>query len=96
MILFKLLVAGAIVQLVQSDEINVSVGGEQLAFSHPSVPAVVGDTIVFRFNGIGPQNHSVVQGTFSDPCYPASNGFYSGFMPIDPGARGGIRAEFFS
>lgn len=94
MILFKLFVAAAIVQYVQGDEINVSVGGEQLTFSHPSVPATLGDTIVFRFNGIGPQNHSVVQGTFSDPCYPAPDGFYSGFMHVDAGSQGGVCASF--
>ncbi|KAK4160148.1 hypothetical protein QBC43DRAFT_325765 [Cladorrhinum sp. PSN259] len=90
MSLFKLLVAAAAVaQRVCADEINVLVGGSSLTFSHPSIPAAVGDTVVFRFSGPGPQNHSVIQGTYSQPCYPLPDGFYSGFMPLPPGAQGG-------
>lgn len=85
--LFKLLLAAAVVRNVRGD---VYVGGSSLTFSHPSIPAAIGDTVVFRFGGPGPQNHSVIQGSFSQPCFPLPGGFYSGFMPVAPGAQGGV------
>jgi hypothetical protein len=77
--------------LTLADEINVLVGGGGLlSFSHPSIPAAIGDVVVFRFGGPGPQNHSVVQSTFENPCHAVAGGFNSGYMPVTAGAQGGV------
>lgn len=88
MVFFKLLLAAAAVRNVCGDVLVG--GGDFLMFSHPSIPAAVGTTVTFRFGGPGPQNHSVIQGSFANPCYPLPGGFYSGFMPLAPGAQGGV------
>jgi hypothetical protein len=91
----KLLIAAAIALQVQGEQILVNVGEGGNYFVHPNFPASVGDVVVFGFGGPGPQNHSVVQGTYSNPCFPLDGGFYSGFMPVAPGAQGGVRALIF-
>jgi hypothetical protein len=39
-------------------------------------------------------NHSVVQSSYDNPCHPLPGGFYSGFVPVPPGAQGSVRAQF--
>jgi hypothetical protein len=39
-------------------------------------------------------NHSVVQSSYDNPCHPLPGGFYSGFVPVAPGAQGSVRAQF--
>ncbi|KAF9695386.1 hypothetical protein EKO04_006540 [Ascochyta lentis] len=65
----------------------IQVGGPNgsLAFYPNNVKANAGDMIQFQFH---PNNHSVVQSTFDNPCVPIQNvmsnktdAFYSGFMP---------------
>src|SRR5262249_3620062 len=55
------------------------------------VTAQVGDILKFHFtgpaNGVLGGNHSVRQGVFGDPCRPAPNGFFSGYMPVNATAR---------
>jgi plastocyanin len=55
-----------------------------LAYSPNSIQAAVGDMVQFQF---APQNHTVTQSTFDQPCQPISmnsnvTGIYSGFMPV--------------
>lgn len=101
-----LLIAAAIVQLVQgeSEEINITVGFGGLYIVHPSLPASVGDVLVFSFSGDclsgfntnGPcgSNYSVVQGTYDNPCFPLEGGFFSGFLPVPPGEQGSVCSSF--
>jgi hypothetical protein len=96
MIFFELLIAAAIAQQVHGDQINIDVGEGGLYFIHPSLGANIGDVILFGFGGPGPMNHSVIQSSFANPCYPLANGFYSGFVPVPPGAQGGVSASILS
>ncbi|KAK6519088.1 hypothetical protein TWF281_003776 [Arthrobotrys megalospora] len=64
--------SAAVAQTVHT--VNVGVGG--LTFAPESITANTGDTVKFVFKG---GNHTVTQGTFSNPCNPASKGFFSGF-----------------
>lgn len=56
-----------------------------LAYSPNNVKANVGDMVQFQF---APNNHTVTQSTFAQPCQPIAmnmagvTGFYSGFMPV--------------
>lgn len=56
-----------------------------LAYSPNNVKANVGDMVQFQF---APNNHTVTQSTFAQPCQPiamnmpGTTGFYSGFMPV--------------
>ena len=55
-----------------------------LEYSPNSVVAAVGDMVQFQF---APENHTVTQSTFDQPCLPVSmftnvTGLYSGFMPV--------------
>jgi plastocyanin len=57
---------------------TVQVGAQGLQFLPNTVYAGVGDTIQFEFVTPG---HSVVQGTYSKPCIPASDSsFFSGVL----------------
>jgi hypothetical protein len=96
MIFFKLLVAIATFQQVQSqsEQISIEVGEGGLYIIHPSLRASIGDIIEFRFSGPGPTNYSVVQGSYDTPCWPLANGFYSGFVPVPSGAQGTVSASF--
>ena len=96
MIFFELLLATAIFQQVHSDEITINAGEGGLYFVHPNLGANIGDVIVFRFGDEGPTNHSVIQGSFDNPCHPLPNGFYSGFVPVPPSAQGGVSASMLS
>ncbi|KZM20353.1 uncharacterized protein EKO05_0006887 [Ascochyta rabiei] len=66
---------------------TIQVGGPNgsLAFYPNNVKANAGDMIQFQFH---PNNHSVVESTFDNPCVPIQNimsnktdAFFSGFMP---------------
>jgi plastocyanin len=50
--------------------------GRQLTFQADNVFANAGDIIEWHF---APQNHSVVQSSFEEPCKPLAGGFHSGF-----------------
>jgi len=64
----------------------------QPRFEPNEIQANVGDLVQFQF---WPQNHSVVQASFADPCIPleqsssanGTEGFYSGFMPVAAGSN---------
>lgn len=67
----------------------VKVGNEkgQFVFEPNVINANVGDLIQFQFYA---RNHSVVSGTFEEPCVPqrnveanVRNAFFSGFMPTN-------------
>ena len=96
MISFKLLVAVVMFQQVQSqsEQISINVGEGGLYIIHPSLRASIGDIVVFSFSGPGPTNYSLVQGSYATPCWPLANGFYSGFVPVPPGAQGTVSASF--
>jgi hypothetical protein len=92
-----LLIATAIVQLVQgeAEEININVGEGGLYIVHPSLPASVGDVLVFHFSGgYDGTNYSVVQGTYAKPCFPLENGFFSGFLPVPAGQQSSVCSSF--
>lgn len=59
--------------------------GGPLAFSPNNITEPPGTVVRFNFN---PQNHSVTQSSFSDPCRPLDKGFNSGFVPTLPGNNG--------
>ncbi|MCJ1355147.1 MAG: hypothetical protein MMC33_005138 [Icmadophila ericetorum] len=54
----------------------------KLVFNPDTVIANVGDLIRFEYD---PANHSVVQGSFANPCHPLTNGFFSGYVPSSSG-----------
>ncbi|KAF7505918.1 hypothetical protein GJ744_012453 [Endocarpon pusillum] len=60
---------------------------EPLEFAPNEVTAAVGDVLEFHFAGPGTgvlgSNHSVAQGVFENPCNPAPNGFFSGYMAVN-------------
>ena len=63
--------------------IPIDVGNGGLIFSPNATTANVGDTLSFTFY---PQNHSVAQSTFAQPCQPANDAaIFSGFYPIAAG-----------
>ncbi|KAI9052204.1 hypothetical protein LZ554_003563 [Drepanopeziza brunnea f. sp. 'monogermtubi'] len=72
--------AGIRVHVVRVGAMNGS-----LIYSPDNIKAAVGDMVQFQF---APNNHSVTQSTFDQPCQPiapaGSNGagIYSGFMPV--------------
>jgi plastocyanin len=56
----------------------VQVGAQGLQFLPNTIFPSVGDTVMFQFVTPG---HSVVEGSYSKPCAPASNSsFYSGVL----------------
>ena len=63
--------------------INIDVGNGGLIFSPNSTTANVGDVLSFSFY---PQNHSVAQSIYTQPCQPANEAaIFSGFMPVSAG-----------
>jgi plastocyanin len=60
-----------------------------LQYSPNNIKANVGDFVQFQF---APNNHTVTQSTFAQPCQPIAlnspniTGFYSGFMPVSASA----------
>ncbi|KAH8799930.1 Cupredoxin [Hyaloscypha sp. PMI_1271] len=56
--------------------------GPALSFSPNTTSASAGDTLTFHFF---PGKHDVAQSSFSTPCAPSPNGFYSGFIVPDSG-----------
>jgi hypothetical protein len=79
-----------------SSPFKVSVGADGLTYTPSNIIAEVGTLIEFdffpkvcspsRFFDIWfltlPQNHTVTQSSFKDPCHPLSTGgFFSGFVP---------------
>lgn len=60
---------------------------DPLEFAPNEVTAAVGDILEFHFAGPGTgvlgSNHSVAQGVFGNPCNPAPNGFFSGYMAVN-------------
>jgi len=73
----------ALLPLALSANHPITVGADaKLAFNPSVVTAAVGDTLTFSYF---PKNHSVVQSSFTDPCHPLANGFFSGFQPLAAG-----------
>jgi plastocyanin len=71
---------------------TVKVGGDngELTFTPSDIQAAPGSMVQFQF---WPQNHSVAQSSFSEPCQPISetntsvpSTLWSGFMPTQSGA----------
>jgi len=61
----------------------ISVGVDGLTFSPDTLEANVGDKVMFMF---WPEEHSVVQGSFDEPCWPSSDqAFFSGYVPVKSG-----------
>lgn len=70
---------------VDGNEIKVIVGGDnQLTFTPSRISAQPRDRVTFEFQS---KNHSVVQSSFAQPCYPIQGqpGINSGFMPVTNG-----------
>ncbi|KAF8849237.1 Cupredoxin, partial [Acephala macrosclerotiorum] len=63
---------------VSAETIQVAVGQNGLTFSPNNITAAVGDSVEFSFF---PKNHSVTQSSFTAPCHPLANGFFSTFQP---------------
>jgi len=74
----QLLTIGSVALGVNAVSHNIDVGKSGLVFSPNTTIAAVGDTLQFHFYSGG---HSAVEGIFSSPCEPATNGFFSGYMP---------------
>lgn len=56
----------------------VDVGEDGLTFDPASLSVSPGEKVEFHFH---PQNHSVIQAAFDNPCHPLSGtGFFSGFV----------------
>jgi len=63
--------------------ISIDVGKDGSLVFHPnSVTAAVGDSLEFHFYSDS-GGHSVVSSAFSTPCLPATNAFFSGYIPGD-------------
>ena len=60
----------------------VQVGQNGLQFFPQTIKAAAGDTVEFHYY---PNNHSVVQSSFDEPCKPIAGGFDSGFVPVAEG-----------
>lgn len=59
---------------------NIDVGKGGIKFTPNTTMAAIGDTLQFHFY-TGAGSHSVVEGMFSSPCLPATNAFFSGYIP---------------
>lgn len=58
---------------------KVDVGEDGFKFDPDTLTVAPGETVEFHFY---PQNHSVAQASFDNPCHPANaTGFSSGFVP---------------
>ena len=69
----------ALTGLTTAKTSKVEVGEDGLSFSPHSTMASPGDKVEFHFY---PRNHSVVQGTYDNPCQPVmKDGFNSGYVP---------------
>jgi plastocyanin len=67
---------------------TVMVGQNGFTFSPDSVVVAQGKSVVFQFY---PGDHSVVQGSFDNPCQPAnSSGFASGFVNSNSGPASNV------
>ncbi|KAH6667234.1 hypothetical protein B0J14DRAFT_438163, partial [Halenospora varia] len=56
-----------------------------LRYSPNNITAKVGTAIEFNFF---PNNHSVVQSSFANPCHPLAGGFFSSFVPTKSSPSG--------
>ncbi|KAH6668382.1 Cupredoxin, partial [Halenospora varia] len=66
--------------------IRVAVGESgSLRYSPNNITAKVGTAIEFNFF---PNNHSVVQSSFANPCHPLAGGFFSSFVPTKSSPSG--------
>ncbi|KAL8939808.1 MAG: hypothetical protein Q9216_003159, partial [Gyalolechia sp. 2 TL-2023] len=69
--------------------VKVSNKQGELKFEPNNLQAAAGSMVQFHFY---PKSHSVAQSTFDQPCepiknnMPEANGFFSGFMPVEPNA----------
>ena len=65
--------------------VKVGNANGSLTYSPNNIKANVGDMVQFQF---APNNHTVTQSTFAQPCQPISlnspgtTGFYSGYMAV--------------
>jgi len=59
---------------------SIDVGENGIKFDPETTTAAIGDTLEFHFYS-GTGGHSVVEGSFASPCQPATNGFFSGYIP---------------
>jgi len=71
---YTTLVSLTLASLSLGAEHEIEVGEEGLTFTPRTVTAKQGDIIVFKLY----PGHDVVQSSFSSPCQPSSNGFFSG------------------
>lgn len=73
----------SLLPLAFTKNIPITVGpNAQLAFYPSNIEAAVGDTLTFSYF---PNNHSVGQSSFAEPCQPLEGGFFSGFQPLSAG-----------
>jgi len=71
----------ALAASVAEATVSIAVGENgALKFDPDSVTAAVGDTLEFHFYS-GSGGHSVVSSSFSTPCMPATDAFFSGYIP---------------
>lgn len=70
----------ALAAAVSAATISINVGEDgALKFDPDSVTANIGDLLEFHFYS-GTGGHSVVSSTFSTPCVPATDAFFSGYI----------------
>lgn len=58
----------------------VDVGKNNLTFTPSQITAKIGDYVQFNFYA---KNHTVVQSTFENPCFPAEDALFTGFQPTN-------------
>ncbi|OXV09553.1 hypothetical protein Egran_02684 [Elaphomyces granulatus] len=73
----SLVVSALLASAVSAKTIEVKVGDGGLTYSPNKTTADAGDEVAFIFY---PQNHTVNQASFSNPCRPQKDGFFSGFI----------------
>jgi len=77
-IIASALFAGA----VSATTYNIDVGKDGLTYSPNVTTANPGDKVTFTFYSGA---HTVNEASFSSPCVPRKDGFYSGFVPTESG-----------
>lgn len=71
-----LALAASLASAATTHRVNVGMNGLN-TYDPPNTNAATGDIIEFHFF---PQNHTVTEGNFRDPCNPIGGAFFSGFI----------------
>ena len=93
-IAFAHLASSAIIKVIANADYDAD---DPFEFVPNTLTAAVGDTLEFHFAGPGKGvlggNHSVAQGVFDNPCHPAPDGFFSGYMGVNATSTEAVRCN---